>query len=213
MNWISSHLLAYMVSSKAIPNEQKYLDFYRYGIEITTSTILNVLLVLLIGIVTQHLIESIVFLFTFILLRLFSGGYHAESYFRCNLLMCCSFLTLVILYEIILNKTSISSSILFVIISSLFFFALALIFCPVEHVNKPINSKGKRRKLKIITIIVGLIFSIVESILISKSIDIGVMMLLTQILVSALVIAAKIKKGGHIHGKENQICKNAENSR
>lgn len=198
MNYILSHLLAYMLNAEAIPNEQKYLNFYKYGLEITISTILNVLLVLLVGIATQHLIESIVFLFTFILLRVYAGGYHANTYFRCNLLMCGSFLTLVLIYDFLSNRISF----LFVIVSLLLFFSVTIVFCPVEHINKPINSERKRKKMKNITIILGLIFSIISSILIYKNINVGIMILLTQIWVSVLVIAAKIKKGGTFDEKK-----------
>lgn len=204
MNWISSHLLTYMVNAEVIPNEQKYLDFYRYGLEITISTILNFVLVLLIGIVTQHLIESVVFLFTFILLRVFSGGYHANTYFRCNLLMCCSFLVSVLIYDFILKYafTLNKISFLFITISLLLFFPVIIAFCPVEHINKPINSESKRKRMKIITIIIGVVFSTIGSILIYRNINIGVMILLTQILVSVLIIAAKLKKGGTSHEKK-----------
>lgn len=198
MNYISCHFLAYMLKSGVIPNEQKYLDFYKYGLEITISTILNVLLVLLIGAITQHLIESVVFLFTFILLRVYSGGYHANTYFRCNLLMCCSFLSLTVIYDLIANKINF----LFVVISFLLIFSVIIVFCPVDHVNKPINNKSKRQKMKITTIIIELIFSTVSSILIYQNINIGVMILLTQIWVAVLVIAAKIKKGETFYEKK-----------
>lgn len=195
MNWIASHLLTYMVNAKVIPNEQKYLDFYRYGLEITISTVLNFALILLIGIATQHLIESFIFLFTFVLLRMCAGGYHANTYFGCNLLMCTSFLCLIIIYDFIITKINF----LFASISLVMFLSIAVAFCPIEHINKPISSESKRKKMKIITIIVGFVFSTIGSILIYQNINIGVMILLTQILVSVLIIAEKIKKGGVAH--------------
>lgn len=151
MKYISSHFLTYMVNAGVIPNEKKFLDFYRYGFEITISTILNFLFVLTIGAVTCHFIESIVFLFTFILLRVCTGGYHAGTYFRCNLLMCCSFLSLILIYDLISSKIDI----IFIIISQMSFFSIAATCCPVEHINKPLKSENKRKKMKIISIVVG----------------------------------------------------------
>lgn len=195
MNWITSHILTYMVNAKVIPNEQKYLDFYRYGLEITISTVLNFVLILLIGIATQHLIESFVFLFSFVLLRMCAGGYHANTYLGCNLIMCTSFLSLIIIYDFIITKIDI----LFAAVSLVLFLSVAVAFCPVEHINKPINSESKRKKLKVLTIIVGFAFSTIGAILIYKNINIGVIILLTQILVSVLIIAEKIRKGGIAH--------------
>lgn len=195
MNWITSHVLMYMVNAKVIPNEQKHLDFYRYGLEVTISTVLNFVLILLIGITTQHFIESFVFLFTFVLLRTCAGGYHANTYFGCNLIMCTSFLCLIIIYDFIIAKINFS----FAIISFVLFLSIAVAFCPVEHINKPINNENKRKKLKLITIIVGFVFSTIGSILIYQNINIGVIILLSQILVSVLIIAEKIRKGGVAH--------------
>lgn len=199
MKYISSRFLTYMVNAGAIPNEKKFLDFYRYGFEITISTILNFLLVLIIGAVTFHFIESIVFLITFILLRMCTGGYHASTYFRCNLLMCCSFLSLILIYDFISSKFDFT---FIIILSQMLFFSVAITCCPIEHINKPLKSEAKRKKMKFMSIAVGFIFSTIGLILICTNNNIGVVILLTQILVSILIIVAKIKKGGASHEKK-----------
>ena len=57
-----------------------------YGIEVTISTLLNCLIVFLIGIFFNMFAESIVFLAAFTPLRIYSGGYHADTYLKCNLI-------------------------------------------------------------------------------------------------------------------------------
>lgn len=80
-NFICSHI--------SMPPEM--VDVYRYGFEITISSILNIILVLCCGIIIGDILASAVYLFVFIILRLFTGGYHATSYLRCNIVMVCRF--------------------------------------------------------------------------------------------------------------------------
>ncbi len=88
MNYLVSKIVTFLTEQEVISSESDVQDFYRYGIEISISSFLNIFLVLLLGIIINHIAESIIFLLLFILIRSFTGGYHADTYFRCNLLMC-----------------------------------------------------------------------------------------------------------------------------
>lgn len=88
MNYLVSQIVNFITEQDVISDESDVQDFYRYGIEISISSLLNIVLVVIAGILIHHIIESIVFLSLFILIRSFTGGYHADTYFRCNLLMC-----------------------------------------------------------------------------------------------------------------------------
>lgn len=82
---LTNHILSYLISSNAIDDNEETKDYYRYGIEITISSLINILLIIIIGIVSGNALESIVFLACFIPLRQFTGGFHAKTYFLCNL--------------------------------------------------------------------------------------------------------------------------------
>ena len=92
MNYLVSQIVNFITEQDVISDESDVQDFYRYGIEISISSLLNIVLVVIAGILIHHIIESIVFLSLFILIRSFTGGYHADTYFRCNLLMCTTFI-------------------------------------------------------------------------------------------------------------------------
>ena len=92
MNYLVSQIVNFITEQDVISDESDVQDFYRYGIEISISSLLNIVLVVIAGILIHHIIESIVFLTLFILIRSFTGGYHADTYFRCNLLMCTTFI-------------------------------------------------------------------------------------------------------------------------
>ena len=68
-------------------------EVYQYGIEITISSILNVLLIILFGLIIRDIISAIIFLACIIPLRQLCGGYHASTYFKCNAIFVLSFLS------------------------------------------------------------------------------------------------------------------------
>lgn len=188
---ISTMLLKYLLSSNVISNTKEDIEYYLYGIEITVSSILNVLLIVGIGLVTHSIIESIIFLILFILIRQFTGGFHASTYFKCNLSFCIVFFTVLLLYHFtgIYLNTYIAILITFVCNS------LILIFCPVEHINKPIP-KEKINKHKLVAFILGITYGLGGTALIYYSIKYGSLVIYTLLLVTVLVIIAVIGRGG-----------------
>jgi len=68
------------------PLEQQKKAIYTYGVEITISTMISLLSVFLISVVTQNMFCYCSFLVCFVFVRLFVGGYHATTYFRCFVL-------------------------------------------------------------------------------------------------------------------------------
>lgn len=108
MNYLISKILTFITEQNGISNDEEVQDFYRYGIEISISSLLNIILVLLVGLLIGHLLESVVYLILFILIRSFTGGYHADTYFRCNLLMCTTFVLTVLVNTVLTGRISLS---------------------------------------------------------------------------------------------------------
>ena len=103
MNYLISKILTFITEQNGISNDEEVQDFYRYGIEISISSLLNIILVLQVGLLIGHLLESVIYLILFILIRSFSGCFHAYSYFRCNLLMCTTFVLTVLVNTVMLQ--------------------------------------------------------------------------------------------------------------
>jgi accessory gene regulator B len=57
---------------------------YQYGLEILISGLIGIINILIISILIHRLTQGIVFLIVFIVLREYTGGYHAESYISFN---------------------------------------------------------------------------------------------------------------------------------
>lgn len=183
INNLSEIILRYLIKASVIDDTEEYREYYVYGIEITLSSILNIIIILAIGLVSRNLIESIVFLICFIPIRQFTGGFHAKTYFRCNLLFGICFTTLIIIYKLTYQYINIYWGITMVLFSSLIFFSE----CPVENVNKPIPNR-KRIVHKVISVFLSVVYGIIGVKHVSKGI--GVILLYTLILISVLVIIA-----------------------
>lgn len=189
MTWISDHLLDFMVNRKAIENEKEVLDFYRYGIEITVSTILSMILIMMLGVLTHMFLYSLTFLVTFVIIRSFVGGFHASTYFKCNMLMLISFLCTSLLTKFLSEKISLTIGIILCIAVLI---GMAILG-PIENVNKPIPTKRKP-KLKFFGVLIGSVFASAGILLIKNNNSLGTMIVFTMILIVILMIAAKIKE-------------------
>ena len=88
---LSMSIADYLFHRKIITID-KY-PVYQYGLEMIISTILGVVLVLLCGVLTGSILHAIIFYLLFVTLRMFTGGYHADTHFMCKLVLCGSFLT------------------------------------------------------------------------------------------------------------------------
>ncbi|RGF46034.1 hypothetical protein DW015_10250 [Ruminococcus sp. AF37-20] len=187
MNYLVSKIVTFLTEQEVISSESDVQDFYRYGIEISISSFLNIFLVLLLGIIINHIAESIIFLLLFILIRSFTGGYHADTYFRCNLLMCTTFILTALANSIFSNKFSLLIIIVLICVTEL----IVSILGPIENKNKPIDD-SKKIKLKITGTAMTSIINCAGLIL--RESYLGTMIIFTTFLIVLLMIAAKVKE-------------------
>lgn len=98
----------------------------------------------------QYYVVAFVF---FCPIRLFSGGFHAKTYWGCFLISFITFWVIIIIGKYI--SISIITSILVLTISVL----LVYIFSPVDNINKRIKSRERRKKLKYFSVVVTFLLS------------------------------------------------------
>ena len=98
----------------------------------------------------QYFIVSAIF---FCSIRLFSGGYHANTYWGCFFMSFAIFLAIILLGQYLVNNTIILMILLIISI------ILIVVFSPVDNINKRIKSEKRRKKLKYYSIIVTFILS------------------------------------------------------
>ena len=89
---ISSRLVDRLLSQKEYFNYDKTV--YVYGIELIISTLAGLISIMVISILDSNAILGITFILFFVPLRLFTGGYHAETYSKCYFVSIISFIIL-----------------------------------------------------------------------------------------------------------------------
>lgn len=186
---LSKKILQYLIDSGVVTNAEDDRDYYRYGIEITVSSILNIVLIMLLGVVYHSVIESLIFLFTFITLRKFTGGFHADTYFKCNASFCLVYTLVIAAYRYVMFSHT--APVCLALLA--FDLTVIMIFCPVENINKPIPQE-RRPKLKILSAVLFVAYAAVGIILVTTEVKYGMLIIYTLTSVSVLIILANIKE-------------------
>lgn len=160
------------------------VEVYRYGFEITISSLLNIILVLCCGLIIGDMLASVVYLFVFIFLRLFAGGYHATSYLRCNTVMVVAFLLTYVLYRtLIWLNTDIRILEAILLVNGL----PIIIFAPVKKSHKELTPK-KAKRFRVISIAIYICLSALALTAFLFEIQYGTLIIITLTAVSVMIL-------------------------
>ncbi|MGG1630871.1 accessory gene regulator ArgB-like protein [Rossellomorea sp. NRS-1567] len=139
------------------PDLNKKKDEIRYGLEWMISGLIQVILTLMVAIPLGVVTEAVVILISGAVLRMFSGGAHAKSYFKCLFLSLFQIIgiSLVVKYTTVLNQyTPVFLFLLFISVMIMF------IKAPVLHKKKDMFNSKEKRKLKYLSLFTfGMLFA------------------------------------------------------
>ncbi len=134
------HTLSERIADYFFDSQDPYSpDIYTYGIELTISSFIGTLLVFLMGIFTHNLIESVLFMIALTSVRVFSGGYHANTYLKCNAITVLTAAFSLAVKQVICSLLSVSAVLFLIIGITLLLLVTVFVFCPIENKNKPID--------------------------------------------------------------------------
>lgn len=139
-----------------------YLEDCIYGFEITISNVINFMIVFLLGICTGKSLEMTVFYCVFVSLRIFCGGYHANTHKKCCFLFAVTAVIYLIMLKIVLVYVS-DKMILFSLVA-LILATYIYVNAPVEHPNKPLAIQ-KIRIFKIKGIFIYVVWTVLGVVL------------------------------------------------
>ena len=197
------HLIAlviadFFVSKDVITEEEK--EVCAYGMELIISGIINVSLVIIIGLITCYIWYAIVYNTMMIVIRMYTGGYHADTHLGCNICYCGVFLISLIILRI---QMLVKGDVLTWIIAAAGYLIIAL-----EHHNKRLTIEQKH-KYMIISTMLG-----ISSMLISFMLNIMGMVIRygeytilchislyinTMLLIIGLLLLLGMRKEGRFH--------------
>lgn len=125
-----------LLKNKVILKEDK--EIYVYGFKSGFTLLLNLLTAFIVGFVFGMILQSIVFMISYIPLRSYAGGFHASTPWRCYGISL--FIIAAVLSWLKFVPFLSIGCIVAIIIGSVLCFVLA----PVEDKNKPLDEKEQR---------------------------------------------------------------------
>lgn len=188
---ISDSLTRFMCKIIKIEDDMK--DVHRYGIEITISSLLNIVLIILASLILSDVILGIIFLMVFISLRSFSGGYHANTYFLCNLTFTLTFLLVYAANRAITDCIKPNIIVFLLAVIDLLSFIIIAVFSPVKNKHNSISEKHAKI-CRIKAIVVHLFISIISFIVYENSVKYGSFMIITLAAVAVMILIEIIKR-------------------
>lgn len=119
--------------------EHRQAPVYQYGFEIFISSAVTCMIAVGLGIAFKCLLASLLYFGMFVMLRSICGGYHANTYWQCNMVFFLVTTIVLALFRFLpiskfneLHYCIIALSIL-----------ITAIYAPVENKNKPLTKKQK----------------------------------------------------------------------
>lgn len=134
-------------------------EVYAYGMEILLSTVFNLVIALGIALITNTFLPCLINLSAFVTIRIYAGGYHANTHEGCML-------TLIMvqgIFVLIIKTISVETLKIFIPAMLIISIVIILRFAPVAHPNKPLSENLiiKLRRKAYISSLLWLTFTIV----------------------------------------------------
>lgn len=184
---LSNNITDFFYYNKIIEENEK--EILLYGLQLIISSVIGISLILSFGIIFNKVIETMIFLVTFIIIRMYSGGYHANSYFKCNVTLIIVYLSIIAAISYTPSNLILQVSIILAIMSIYVF----LRFAPVDNENKRLK-KQQLEANRIITLWLLITFYSISLVLYKMYIQLFYTVIVTIFLISTLIIF-KVKGG------------------
>lgn len=141
---VAKRITDWLVKGGSITEEDR--EVYEFGLDNLLSTLTNFIIIMCIGLLLGIIVESVIFYMTYLLLRIYAGGYHADKP------LTCFFISIIILIPFLLairsqqmwNVQEVSFLVLIVSVIVL------VLITPVGNKNKMLDDLEKvvyRRRL------------------------------------------------------------------
>lgn len=127
----------FFVKRGAIEKEDK--DIYIYGSELLISEIICTLLVVVISLCTGKFIETVIYLWSYIMLRVYAGGYHASSHRNCITIFNLCYIGVLCIVEALRYFDILKLLDIVTFIATIIIFSMA----PIEDLRKPLDKEEK----------------------------------------------------------------------
>ncbi len=163
----------------------------KYGIDLFISSFLEIFSILAIAAVLGNFIETILLFVFFIPLRIYAGGYHADTKLKCYLISLAMYGFSYVLAKIVPSELFA----LINVVGTVFSLIIVLIKAPIIHANKTVNDIERKiyRKISIQICLIETTIILLLTMIIPKNIIVTYLMV-GQVSVAISMLAAIAKK-------------------
>lgn len=117
----------------------------KYGIDIFISSFLEIASILLIAAVLGNFFETVLLFLAFIPLRVYAGGYHADTKLKCYIISLMMYAIAYVIAAVLPSETYLFAN----VFGTLFSLFTVLIKAPIIHRNKTVNAVERKNYRKI----------------------------------------------------------------
>ncbi len=179
------------------------VDICKYGLEMFVLSFVEIFFILILSLVVKNFFNTLIFLGFFIPLRIYAGGYHANTKIKCFLVFLVTYALFTTAIQYLPHEFYLKVSVLSIILSIL----MVLIHSPIINHNKKVfnNEIKMYRKKSILIVMLQSIVIIIGSIVFPSN-DLLLSATIGQLTVSISMVAAVIKNKlqGGVCGEKTQ---------
>lgn len=167
------------------------VDACRYGLDIFVSSVLEIISILVISVFVGNFVETLLFFLAFVPLRIYAGGYHADTKLKCYFVSIGVYAAFTVAIYSLPQTLYITVNMLMSMFSVVIVFAAA----PVVHRNKTVNEIERMyyRKFSILICMVETLIILILTAVFPRSIYI-VSLVFGQLAVTLSMVAAIVKR-------------------
>lgn len=169
--------------------EKEEIPSCQYGLEIIISTVISFTVIIGVSGLFKNFLIAVIYLVALVPLRMYTGGYHANTYLTCNIIFAIIFVINILLFELI-YKMGLENAFF---VATLWSFIPVVLYAPIENKNKIIN-RLKHKRFKKISLVLYILLYMFSSILLFYKNKYGILLLLVLNTVSILIMEVKINE-------------------
>lgn len=181
MEALAAVVTDFLLKKHYISDEEK--EVCQYGYAVLFSNLLGLLIIALISLLARRLVDGLIFTGIFVSTRKFSGGYHANTYFRCNLSIAGVYVFYLVLSAVLSERYAGLLCIMYIL-----YIICVIQKAPIENENKPLDDEQKIKYRKI-SILLGVVWGILAVIAGIYAYRYTVMVITTLFCVAGLMLA------------------------
>lgn len=167
------------------------VDACRYGLDIFVSSVLEIISILVISVFVGNFVETLLFFLAFVPLRIYAGGYHADTKLKCY------FVSIGVYAAFTAAIYSLPQTLYITVNMLMSMFSVVIVFtaAPVVHRNKTVNEIERMyyRKFSILICMVETLIILILTAVFPRSIYI-VSLVFGQLAVTLSMVAAIVKR-------------------